>query len=323
MKILSTLLASAALLSAPAAFAQASAASYPTKAVKIIVPFAPGGPTDHIARLMAEKLGARLGQSFYVENRLGAGGVVGADAALRSEPDGHTLLVASVSYAVNPALMKMTFDPIKDAEPVVNLMVGTTVFLANAKAPFNTLPEMIAYAKANPDKLSYGTQGVGSVTHVATEAFLADQKIKIAHIPYKGIGPALTALAAGEVDLSLPDLGASQALITAGKVKVLAIAGNKRVSQLPQIPAAPEVGIKMASSGSWQGMFAPRGTPKAVVDKLNHEINEILKSKEVVDILTARFAVPVGGTSAEFAAQVKSDIQRYSEVVRSANIKAE
>lgn len=322
MKFLSSIAVATALLTTSSAFAQ-SAPAYPTKPVKIIVPFAPGGPTDYIARLVAEKLGARLGQSFYVENRLGAGGVVGADAALRSPPDGHTLLVASVSYAVNPALMKMTFDPVKDAEPVVNLVLGTTVFAANANAPFNTLPELIAYAKANPDKLSYSTQGVGSVTHVATEAFLADQKIQITHIPYKGIGPALTALAAGEVQLSLPDYGAAQALVTAGKVKVLAVAGNKRVSQLPNVPTAPETGIKMVSSGSWQGMFAPKGTPKAIVDKLNQEINEILKSKDVVDTLTPRYAVPVGGTSAEFADQVKSDIQRYGDVVRSANIKAE
>ncbi len=322
MKFIPSIAVAAALLAAPSAFAQGTPA-YPTRPVKIIVPFAPGGPTDYIARLVAEKLGARLGQSFYVENRLGAGGVVGADAALRSPPDGYTLLVASVSYAVNPALMKMSFDPVKDAEPVVNLVLGTTVFAANANAPFNTLPEMVAYARANPDKLSYSTQGVGSVTHVATEAFLADQKIKITHIPYKGIGPALTALAAGEVEVSLPDYGAAQALVTAGKVKVLAVAGNKRVPQLPNVPTAPEAGIKMVSSGSWQGMFAPKGTPKPIVDKLNQEINEILKSKDVADTLTARFAVPVGGASTEFAEQVKSDIQRYGDVVRSANIKAE
>jgi tripartite-type tricarboxylate transporter receptor subunit TctC len=311
------------MLTSSTAFAQTTR-SYPTKPVRIVVPFAAGGPTDYIARLVAEKLSMRLGQTFFVDNKLGAGGVVGAEAALRAPPDGYTLLVASSSYAVNPALMKMSFDAATDVQPVINMVVGSTVFAANANTPFNTLGELVTYAKANPNKLYYSTQGVGSITHVLTESFLSATQIKITHVPYKGIGPALTALASGEVQFLLPDFGAALPLATAGKIKILAVVGNKRLTQFPNVPTATEAGFpQMASAGSWQGMFAPKGTPLAIVDTLNREVNAILQSPEVVEQLAARYAVPVGGTPAEFSARVTADIQRFGDVVRTVGIKAE
>ncbi|MPS29884.1 MAG: tripartite tricarboxylate transporter substrate binding protein [Alcaligenaceae bacterium] len=323
LKILTSAFIAAAAFASCSALAQAPRA-YPTKPVRIIVPFAAGGPTDYIARLVAEKLATALGQPFIVENRLGAGGVVGAEAALRSPPDGYTLLVASASYAVNPALMKMSFDAANDVQPVINMVVGSTVFAAHAGTPFNTLGEMVAYAKANPGKLNYATQGAGSITHVTTEAFLAATGITATHIPYKGIGPALTALASGEVQFVLPDYGAARALVTAGKVKILAVAGNRRLAELPNVPTAAEAGFpQTASSGSWQGMFAPKNTPPEVVDTLNREINRILRNKEVVEQLGARYAEPVGGTPDAFGAQVKADIARFGTVVRTVGIKAE
>ncbi|MFT0546088.1 Bug family tripartite tricarboxylate transporter substrate binding protein [Allopusillimonas ginsengisoli] len=290
---------------------------YPAKPVRIFVPFAPGGATDYIARVIAEKLSTRLGQTFVVENRPGAGGAIGAEAALRSPPDGYTLLIASASYTVNPAVIKLKFDPVEDAQPVVNLVVAPSVFLVSKETPVATLGELVAYAKANPDKLNYATQGTGSITHVTTEAFLASTSTKMVHVPYKGVGPALNALAANEVQVLFTDPGAAQGLAKAGKIKLLAVAGNRRLEQFPEVQTAAEAGLPQLSNyGSWQGMFAPKGTPVAIVDVLNKNVNAILSSPEMVGIIRARFALPVGGTSADFAARVKSDIQRYGDIAR-------
>ncbi|GAA4338358.1 tripartite tricarboxylate transporter substrate binding protein BugE [Pigmentiphaga soli] len=308
-----------------AALAQApQPAAYPAQTVRIVVPFAPGGATDYIARLVAQRLTQRLGQSFVVENRAGAGGVVGAEAALRAPPDGGTILVASASYAVNPALMKLSFDPIRDARPVINMVFAPSVFTVTAGMPIKTLGELVAYAKANPGKLAYATQGMGSITHVSTESFLNTTGVRMIHVPYRGMGPALTAIAAGEVQVLISDPGAAQPVAATGKIRLLAVAGERRLEQFPDVPTVGEAGFpQLANYGSWQGMFVPRGTPQAIVETLNRQVNDILRSADVQQELGKRFATPLGGTPEEFAQRVSADIERYGALVRKMNIKAE
>ncbi|GAA5233907.1 Bug family tripartite tricarboxylate transporter substrate binding protein [Verticiella sediminum] len=315
---------SVAMLFMPFAATPGHAATYPDRAVKIIVPFAPGGATDYIARVIAEKLGARLGQPFVVENRAGAGGVVGTEAALRSPADGYTLLIASRSYTANPAIIKVKFDPVRDVVPIVNMVIAPSVFLVSKDTPANSLGELVAYAKGNPGKLFYASQGTGSITHISTEAFLASTGIKMEHVPYKGVGPALTALAAGEAQVLVTDPGASQPLVTAGKVKLLAVSGDQRLAQYPEVPTAVEQGFpQFGSYGSWQGLFAPAGTPAEAVDILNKTVNEILQTPEMSELLADRFAMPIGGSSADFAASVKADIRYYGDIARKLGIEAQ
>ena len=305
---------------APAAAQEA----YPAKPVKIIVPFATGGATDYIARYVGEKLSQRLGKVFIVENRTGASGSLGADAVAKAPADGYTLFVSSASYAVLPSLMKLPYDPLRDIAPVVNMVVAPIVVTVNADVPVKTLQELIAYAKSNPDKLAYASNGVGSTVHVLTEAFMAKTQTKMVHVPYKGIGPATADLVGGQVQVLLTDAGAVLQFVKAGRVRALAIGGSRRFEQLlPGVPTADEAGVPGLPLASWQGMFAPRGTPPAVVAKLNTEVNAIFRDKDVIDHFSARFATHVGGSPADFVATVKADIDSWGAIVRNAGIRAE
>jgi tripartite-type tricarboxylate transporter receptor subunit TctC len=322
-RMLSLLLAAASLLLAAAPAALHAQARYPSRAVHIVVPFAVGGATDFVARFLADRLTRRLGQPFVVENRVGAGGVIGIQSVLTAPPDGYTLLVASASYAVNPAIMKLPFDPVKDAEPVINATFGPIGFVVHPSLPVNTLGELVAYAKANPGKLNYGSAGIGNTTHLSMEAFLADTGTRMVHAPYKGMAPALLGLAGGEVQVGMTDIGSAVALVKAGRIRMIAMGGNHRLPQFPDVPTTSEAGYPQLLAGAWQGMFAPRGTPPTVVAELNTAINEILHDKEATEQLSAHFQSPVGGTPAEFGATVKSDIEKFAEVARKANIKPE
>lgn len=321
-KIFHALAASVLLFCAAFAHA-ASPSNYPDRQVKIIVPFAPGGATDYIARFMAEQLSKRMGKPFIVENRTGAGGIIGIESALKAPADGYTLLVMSASYAVVPSLQKLTIDPVKDAQPVVNMVFGPLAFVVNPKVPVKTLPELVAYAKARPGKLTFASAGIGNTTHVAMEAFLAETHLKMVHSPYRGMAPALMAVASGDAQVILTDVGSALALVSAGKVRMLAIGGNTRFPQIPDIPTVAESGFPNVLAGSWQGMFAPAGTPPAIVASLNSQINAVLHSPDVANTLAKRFATPIGGSPEQFGATVKSDVQKWAKVVREANIKLE
>lgn len=233
---------------------------YPSKPVRIVVPFAAGGATDFVARFLADRLTRRTGQPFIVDNRVGAGGVIGIQSVYSSPPDGYTLLVASGSYAVNPAVMKLPYDSVRDAAPVVNATFGPVGFVVHPSLPANTLGELIAHLKANPGKLNYGSAVMGNVTHLAMEAFQADTGTSMTHAPYKGMAPAFTGLAGGEVQVALTDIGSAQALVSAG--------GSKRLAQFPNVPTTAESGYPQLIAGVWQGMFAPAGTPQGVIDEL-------------------------------------------------------
>ena len=294
----------------------ADAPAYPTRAVKMIVPFAPGGGADFFGRVLAEKLTTRLGQSFVIDNRGGAGGAVGTEVAAKAAPDGYTLVFVSNGYSVSPAVSKVSYDPLKDFAPIARVVDTSMVVAAHPSVPATDLKGLVAYAKENPGKLSFGSSGVGGIAHLATEEFLLSAGIKMVHVPYKGTGPANTALIGGEIQINVGDIGAIVQMIRAGRVKALAVGSQGRSKLLPAVPSAAESGYPDSKFGIWYGLLAPRGTPEAIISRLNREVNAVLATPEVNDTFSARFAAPAGGSPEEFAGNIKADFEfwkRFSE----------
>jgi len=296
---------------------------YPTKPVRIIAPFAPGGGTDFIARLIAQKLTERLGQQAIVENKPGAGGNLGAEFAVKSAPDGYTLLLVAGSYTVNPSLYKLSFDPVNDITPIVQLSQGPFVVAVHPSVPANNLKELIELARRQPDKLSYASAGSGSITHLASELFLDMAKIKIVHIPYKGTGPALNDTIAGSTQLIFGSVSTTLQFIRSGRLRGLAVTTARRISALPELPTVAEAGVPGYEVVLWHGLVAPKGVPRPIVDRLNREANEVLKAKDMGDLLATDGVAPAGGTSEQFRAVIKADIERWRGVVKQANIKVD
>ena len=309
-----------AVLALAAGFAQSQ---YPTKPVRIIAPFAPGGGTDFIARLIAQKLTERLGQQVIVENKPGAGGNLGAEFAVKSAPDGYTLLLVAGSYTVNPSLYKLSFDSVNDITPVIQLSQGPFVVAVHPSVPANNLKELIEMARRQPDKLSYASAGSGSITHLASELFLDMAKIKIVHIPYKGTGPALNDTIAGSTQLIFGSVSTTLQFIKSGRLRGLAVTTPRRISALPDLPTVAEAGVPGYEVVLWHGLVAPKGVPRPIVDRLNREANEVLKAKEMEDLLATDGVAPAGGTSDKFRAVIKADIERWRGVVKQANIKVD
>ncbi|TMI12507.1 MAG: tripartite tricarboxylate transporter substrate binding protein [Betaproteobacteria bacterium] len=308
-----------ALLALAAGLAQSQ--QYPTKPVRIIAPFAPGGGTDFIARLIAQKLTERLGQQVIVENKPGAGGNLGAEFAVKSAPDGYTLLLVAGSYTVNPSLYKLSFDPVNDITPIVQLSQGPFVVAVHPSVPANNLKELIELARRQPDKLSYASAGSGSITHLASELFLDMAKIKIVHIPYKGTGPALNDTIAGSTQLIFGSVSTTLQFIKSGRLRGLAVTTPRRISALPDLPTVAEAGVPGYEVVLWHGLVAPKGVPRLIVDRLNREANEVLKAKDMGDLLATDGVAPAGGTPEQFRAVIKADIGRWRGVVKQANIK--
>ena len=310
-----------ALLALAAGFAQSQ--QYPTKPVRIIAPFAPGGGTDFIARLIAQKLTERLGHQVIVENKPGAGGNLGAEFAVKSAPDGYTLLLVAGSYTVNPSLYKLSFDPVNDITPVIQLSQGPFVVAVHPSVPANNLKELIELARRQPDKLSYASAGSGSITHLASELFLDMAKIKIVHIPYKGTGPALNDTIAGSTQLIFGSVSTTLQFIKSGRLRGLAVTTPRRISALPDLPTVAEAGVPGYEVVLWHGLVAPKGVPRPIVDRLNREANEVLKAKDMGDLLATDGVAPAGGTPGQFRAVIKADIERWRGVVKQANIKVD
>jgi tripartite-type tricarboxylate transporter receptor subunit TctC len=310
-----------ALLALAAGFAQSQ--QYPNKPVRIIAPFAPGGGTDFIARLIAQKLTERLGQQVIVENKPGAGGNLGAEFAVKSAPDGYTLLLVAGSYTVNPSLYKLSFDPVNDITPIIQLSQGPFVVAVHPSVPANNLKELIELARRQPDKLSYASAGSGSITHLASELFLDMAKIKIVHIPYKGTGPALNDTIAGSTQLIFGSVSTTLQFIKSGRLRGLAVTTPRRISALPDLPTVAEAGVPGYEVVLWHGLVAPKGVPRPIVDRLNRDANEVLKAKEMEDLLATDGVAPAGGTSEQFRAVIKADIERWRGVVKQANIKVD
>ena len=310
-----------ALLALAASLAQSQ--QFPTKPVRIIAPFAPGGGTDFIARLIAQKLTERLGQQVLVENKPGAGGNLGAEFAVKSAPDGYTLLLVAGSYTVNPSLYKLSFDPVNDITPVIQLSQGPFVVAVHPSVPAHNLRELIELARRQPDKLSYASAGSGSITHLASELFLDMARIKIVHIPYKGTGPALNDTIAGSTQLIFGSVSTTLQFIKSGRLRGLAVTTPQRISALPDLPTVAEAGVPGYEVVLWHGLVAPKGVPPPIVDRLNREANEVLKAKEMEDLLATDGVAPAGGTSDKFRAVIKADIERWRGVVKQANIKVD
>jgi tripartite-type tricarboxylate transporter receptor subunit TctC len=293
----------------------AGAQAYPAKPVRIVVPFAPGGGTDVVARILAQRLSERLGQGFFVDNRPAGSGIVGADIVAKAQPDGYTVLFAFSSLASSAKLMtRLPYDPVADFAPVTLATVSPLVMFIHPSIPARDLQEFIAYAKANPGKLNYGSSGLGSSPHLATELFLSMTGIGMTHIPYKGIAPAIAAQLANEVQFTLTPIAVGMPHVRAGRLRAIAAAGLQRSVSIPEVPTAHESGVPGFEVIGWWGVLAPARTPRPVVIALNREILAALDLPEVRKSLLDQGMDPAGGTPEQFAALIKSDMDKWGEI---------
>ena len=311
-------LALAAML---AALPGAGAQDYPSRPVKIIVPFPAGGTADVMPRVIGEWLSRKWGQPVVVENRTGAAGNIGAEAVAKAEPDGYMLLSAPPPpLVINQNLYpKLGFDP-TEFVPIVIMGRVPNALVINAKLPFNSVAELIAYAKANPGKLTSATQGNGTTSHLTSELFQLMADVKFQHVPYRGSAPALTDLVAGSVDLMFDNLGVSLPLVKSGQLKLLGVATPKRMASLPDVPTIAET-LPGFESAAWFAIVAPPKTPQAVVDKINADVNEALRQGDIVQRLAQLSAEPIGGTPQATAAYMREEIERWHKVIKAANVK--
>jgi tripartite-type tricarboxylate transporter receptor subunit TctC len=308
-----------ALAIAPFAHAQDD---YPNRTVRIIVPFAPGGSTDVVARILADKLGTELKQSFVVENRAGAGGNIGADVVAKASPDGYTLLMGTTGVlAINKYLYKeMSFDPERDLVPVSYTSLITNILVVNPQVPAKTVTELVALARAKPGALTFASSGSGSSTHLSAELFKSMAGVDILHVPYKGSSQAITDLMGGQVTMLFDNAPSSIPFVEQGKLRALAVTSTKRLPNLPDVPTLDEAGVKGYESLSWSGIMAPAGTPKRVIDKLNAAIDKILRDPDVKQRFASLGVDPVGGPPEAFSRHIRAESEKWARVVKTANI---
>jgi tripartite-type tricarboxylate transporter receptor subunit TctC len=319
-RILSVAVAAALLL--PCA---ASADDYPTKPIRLIIPTAPGGLMDVAARVAAEYLDRALGQRLIIENRSGSGGNIGAEAVVKAEPDGYTLgLIQLGNVAVNPHIYPdMTFNPLTDLVPVAPVTSSAIFVIANANVAANNLSELIALAKKEPGKLTYGSAGSGTVPHLAGELFKATAGVDILHVPYRGAGPAVNDLVGGHIDLTFLGWGAVKGAIDSGRAKALAVAQSKRLASAPNVPTSAEAGLPSYQFLTWFGVVAPKGTPQPIIDKLVKNIHAMQDDPEVARKLAAGGLEPLKETPQQFGARMRSDYERFRDIVKAAKLKPE
>ena len=316
----SILLAAIAATLVPAFTAHAQS-GYPTKAIKIIAPVQPGGGVDLVARTIGDRLSKALGQPVIVDNQSGGGGVVGSQATARAAPDGYTLMVGYVgTHGTNPAVRKLPYDAVKDFTPIA--MVGGTpnILVVPSTLPVKTLAEFIAYARANPGKVSYGSSGPGTLTHLAMEQLRVSADLDMTHVPYRGIGPAITDILGGQTQALFPGLAAALPHIKAGKMKPLAVTGTKRHPLLPDVPTFEELGYKGFDGVQWYGIVGPANIPPPIVKRLNEEINKLLANPDLRERLSSEALEPMPMSPEQFGQYMRDDIDKWSRLAKARNI---
>jgi tripartite-type tricarboxylate transporter receptor subunit TctC len=307
----------------PAVSRLAWAQAYPSRPVRIIVPFPPGGSNDIIARIIATPLGERLGKQVIIDNRPGAAAIVGTELAANAPKDGHTLLMAALSFAVNPSLHKLSYDPIKGFVPIALLASGPIVLTVNAELPAKSVTELIALAKAKPGQLQYASAGVGTLTHLSAELFKLATGVDMLHVPFRGGGPANIDVIGGHTKLMFNNVPTAMPHIRSGKLRALGVSAAKRISALPDIPTIAEAGVPGFEATNWWGIVAPAGTPASVVERLHSEITAVQNSPDVHRTLAAEGAEIAQMSSAEFGSFLVQEMNKWERVVKAANIKAE
>ena len=300
------------------------AADYPTKPIRMIVPFAPGGGTDIIGRLVAQELGQAWGHTVVVDNRGGGGGTIGTNLAAKATPDGYTMVLCSLGISYAPALYaKLPFDPLKDLAPISLVATQPFVYVVIPTLGVNSMKELIALAKAKPGQLRYGSGGAGGSSHLGTELLRTMTGIDLVHVPYKGTGPALTAMLSGEIHMQLIGISSVVPHMKSGRMRALAVSGAKRSAAAPEVPTVAESGVPGYAFDVWYGMFFPAGTPRAIVAKTNSEINRALKSPALAQRFAGVGVEPAGTTPEAFGKMLRSEIAKWRKVVAQANIRLE
>jgi tripartite-type tricarboxylate transporter receptor subunit TctC len=296
------------------AFAQ----DYPSKAVRIVVPYPPGGPTDIVARLVGNKLEARFKQPFVIDNKPGAGGNLGAEAVARSAPDGYSLVVGTTAHAINPSVFRqMTYDLLRDLTPVALLTRVPLVLVVHPSVPARTVEEFVAHAKKADPGLAYASSGNGQSTHLAAELFKSMTGVKMTHVPYKGSAPALMDVAGGQVAAMFDTMLSAMPQVKAGRLRALAVTSERRSSAAPDLPTIAESGVPGYEATAWNGLLAPAGTPKDIVEQLNKAVNEILAQPDVAQRLAADGAEPGAGSVADFDKFIRAELEKWARAVKS------
>ncbi len=307
-----------------AAFGSSAQTNWPEGNVRLVVPYAPGGTTDYAARQVAQKLTEQTGKSFFVENKAGGSGTIGTDMVAKSKPDGSTFHVNDTTYAMLPHLLKkLPWEHGKDLVPVTTLAVTPLVVVVGANAPYKSANEFIDFARKNPGKANYGSGGIGSSTHLGAELFKKSGKLFITHIPYKGAGDAIRGVMSGEVDILVTAAPTAIPAVSGGRVRALMVTSPKRLSALPDVPTATELGLKDFNATNWFGLAAPKGTPQAVIDKLQAEVKKALSSPDLQKRFAEQGAEPGGMPVADFQKMVASETQRWGQLIQAAGIKPE
>jgi tripartite-type tricarboxylate transporter receptor subunit TctC len=306
------------------AFCAPAAAEYPDHPVRLIIPFPPGGSNDVVGRLVAKQLSIKLGAQVFVDNRGGAGGVLGTEAAAVAPPDGYTLLIISLAHAVNPSLYpKLSYDPIKSFAPITILATGPNVLVVNPELPVKDVKELLALAKQKPGEIDYASAGVGSFQHLGGELFKLTAGVNLQHVPYKGGGPAMQDVIAGHVKVMFSSLVQTTPFIKSGALRALGTGGAKRNPVLPDVPTIAEAGVPGYESDNWWGIMAPAGTPQPIVDKVYAAAQEALKAPELQEAFAREGAASVTMSTAEFQKYIENEIAKWARVVKEGNIKAQ
>ena len=317
-------LAAGMAIAAGAMPAAAHAQTWPAKPIRLVIAFPPGGPTDIVSRVIAQQLSTQLGQSVMVDNRPGAGGNIAAEMVARAPADGYTLFYNTSAITIAPALYgRVPYDPVKDFAPVSSTATNAMVLMVHPAQPPRTVREFVDWARANPNKLNYGSSGTGTITHLATAALASQLGLKLMHIPYKGSAPALVDLAAGTTQLMTDTINSALPFIKDGRMRALAVTTGKRSSVLPDLPTLAETVAPGMEMSAWQGILAPAGTPAAIVQRLNTEVRSALEHPEVRAKLAAQGTEILGSTPDEYAALIRSELARWSRVVQETGAKAE